>query len=67
MNEYDGIGSDHIHKFIIGKNSEKIPIVVCEKCNKSRLWVMTFEKDRRDEGDRRIIEEIKRRNKMEGE
>jgi len=48
---YDGIGSNHIHKFTMGKNSDGTPIVVCEKCSMSRLWVMTFEKDRREERD----------------
>ena len=48
IKDYDGIGSDHLHQFIIGKNSTGIPIVVCQHCNKSRMWVWAFEKDRRD-------------------
>lgn len=43
--KYDGVGSDHLHKFTMGKNSDKIPIVICEKCNKSRMWITTFEEE----------------------
>ena len=54
--DYDGIGSDHIHQFVMGKNSDSIPIVICGKCKKSRMWVIAFEEDRREQ--KRIIKQI---------
>jgi len=31
------------------KNSEGIPIVVCEHCGKSRMWIMAFEKNEEED------------------
>lgn len=49
---YDGVGSDyipaHIHQFIMGKNSDNIPIVVCKLCKNSRMYIMLIQKNRLD-------------------
>jgi len=49
IKDYDGIGSDHIHIFGMGKNSEGIDIVKCKKCKESRMFIMLMQEDRRNE------------------